>query len=131
MIKKILLLTTFIFCVVFFNTEAKAQDVVWKVGDLIYTIVLCREEEDILEVAYADSKSEISFRNILNIKFNNASCFGLQPPIRLQVKKILGEYVDHRNIGTIIIGASSIETNEMVGYLIVAGRQLTDKENSH
>ena len=40
MIKKILFLATFIFCVVFFNTEAKAQNAVWKVGDLIYTIVL-------------------------------------------------------------------------------------------
>ena len=58
-IKSLLFVFTFIASILFFSTvvsanEQNKNEVFWKVGDALNTIMVCREEEDILEIGYAD-----------------------------------------------------------------------------
>jgi len=130
-IKSLLFVFTFIASILFFSTvvsanEQNKNEVFWKVGDALNTIMVCREEKDILEIGYADTQSMLDMNQLIQLKMMQQSCMAFNPPLRLQIATIIGEYKDYNGKYTTMVGVSPMgEPKNIVGYLIVLGRPLT------
>ena len=130
-IKSLLFVFTFIASILFFSTvvsadEQNKNEIFWKVGDALNTIMVCREEKDILEIGYADTQSMLDMNQLTQLKMMEKSCLAFNPPLRLQIATIIGEYKDYSGKYTTMVGVSPIgEPKNIVGYLIVLGRPLT------
>jgi|TARA_R100000479_G_scaffold175163_1_gene125480 hypothetical protein len=131
MIKKILFLVTFLTSILFFSTNVNAEDkkdkdIYWQIGDAVLTIMVCRTEKDILEIGYADSQSALTLNQLIQIKIMQNSCLVFNPPLQLEVAKIVGDYKDYNGNNTTMVGVSPIqEPDNILGYLIILGKPLT------
>ena len=131
MIKKILFLVTFLSSILFFSTNVNAEDkkdkdIYWQIGDAVLTIMVCRTEEDILEIGYADSQSALKLNQLIQIKIMQNNCLVFNPPLQLEVSKIVGDYKDYNGNNTTMVGVSPIqEPDNILGYLIILGKPLT------
>ena len=131
MIKKILFLVTFLAYILFFSTNVNAEDkkdkeIYWQIGDAVLTIMVCRTEEDILEIGYADSQSALKLNQLIQIKIMQNSCLVFNPPLQLEVAKIVVDYKDYNGNNTTMVGVSPIqEPDNILGYLIILGKPLT------
>tara|TARA_B110000014_G_C20126080_1_gene600001 strand:+ start:3684 stop:4109 length:426 start_codon:yes stop_codon:yes gene_type:complete len=130
-IKSLLFIFTFIASILFFSTvvnanEQKKEEALWKLGDFLHTMIICREEKDILEIGYADTQSMLDMNRLIQLKMMQQSCMAFNPPLRLEIAVIVGEYKDYSGKYTTMVGVSPIgEPENIVGYLIVLGRPLT------
>ena len=131
MIKKLIFLATFVASILFFSTvvganEQKQKDVLWKIGDAIRSIIVCKTEKDILEIGYADTQSMLQMNQLIQIKLMQGSCMAFNPPLHLEIAVIIGDYKDYNGKTTTMVGVSSIgEPENVIGYLIVLGKPLT------
>ena len=130
MIKKLIFLATFIASILFFTVEANAdrsgKSIVWKVGDPIRSIIVCKTEEDILEIGLADTRSMLEMNQLVQLKVLKQSCLAFNPPLHLEIAVIVGDYKDYNGRHTTMVGVSPIgDSKDIVGYLIVLGRPLT------
>ena len=129
--KNLIFVATFVASILFFSTvvnanEQNKNEVFWKIGDALNTIMVCREEEDILEIGYADTQSMLDMNQLIQLKMMQQSCMAFNPPLRLQIATIIGEYKDYNGKYTTMVGVSPMgEPKNIVGYLIVLGRPLT------
>lgn len=131
MIKKILFLITFVTSILFFSSgvganKQKKEEAFWQIGDTLYAAIICNTEKDILEIGYADSKSLLQLRQLIQIKILTNSCVSFNPPLQLAIATIIGEYKDYQGEYTVMVGVSPAgEPENILGYLIVLGRPLT------
>ena len=130
-IKSLLFIFTFIASILFFSTVVNAEgqkkeEALWKLGDSLHTMIICRDEKDILEIGYADTQSMLDMNQLIQLKMMQQSCMAFNPPLRLQIATIIGEYKDYNGKYTTMVGVSPMgEPKNIVGYLIVLGRPLT------
>ena len=103
----------------------------WTKGDKVNVFFMCIEEKDIMDVAYADSKSELRYANTLKIKQFDGRCNFVAPPIMLNISNVIGSYKDHREKETSILKLHDPATNLKAGYIIAEGRPASAKEMSH
>ena len=130
MIKKLIFLATFVASILFFSVEANAdregKSIVWQVGDTIRSIIVCKTEEDILEIGLADTRSMLEMNQLVQLKVLKQSCLAFNPPLQLEIAVIVGDYKDYNGRHTTMVGGSPIgDSKDIVGYLIVLGRPLT------
>ena len=129
--KNLIFAATFVASILFFSTvvnanEQNKNEVFWKIGDALNTIMVCREEEDILEIGYADTQSMLDMNQLIQLKMMEKRCLAFNPPLRLQIATIIGEYKDYNGRYTTMVGVCPMgEPKNIVGYLIVLGRPLT------
>ena len=129
--KNLIFVATFVASILFFSTvvnanEQNKNEVFWKIGDALNTIMVCREEADILEIGYADTQSMLDMNQLIQLKMMEKSCLAFNPPLRLQIATIIGEYKDYNGRYTTMVGVCPMgEPKNIVGYLIVLGRPLT------
>ena len=107
--------------------EVKESDQTWSVGDKVASFYICRTEEDIMEIAIADSKGKELLRESVLIKSINKDCLNLNPPLSFMVKEILGSYKDHTKKETSILAISIPNKEEIAGYIIAIGKPKMDK----
>jgi hypothetical protein len=103
----------------------------WSKGDKVNVFFMCIEEKDIMDVAYADSKSELRYASTLKIKQFDNRCNFVTPPIMLNISNVVGSYKDHRKKETSILKLHDPATNLKAGYIIAEGRPASAKEMSH
>tara|TARA_R110000824_G_scaffold43088_1_gene126365 strand:+ start:880 stop:1302 length:423 start_codon:yes stop_codon:yes gene_type:complete len=132
---KILIFLIIFFSVIilsFTNVKSKGsvKEIIWHKGSKVYSLVVCEKEKDILEIAYADSRTIFSFRETLQVKLIQDKCAVFNPPLELKVQEILGDYIDYNKIRSTILAVSALDEDKILGYLIVAGRPATDKETT-
>tara|TARA_R110002153_G_scaffold492_1_gene2460 strand:+ start:198 stop:593 length:396 start_codon:yes stop_codon:yes gene_type:complete len=109
---------------------AQNFETTWSTGDKVVSYYICRTEEDIMEVALADSKNRHTLRHKVLMKTMGKECINLQPALGFKVSKILGSYIDHNKKETSILGVSLPNTNEVIGYVIAVGTPVLAKGNS-
>jgi len=111
---------------------ATAQDskVTWTKGDKVATFFICRAEEDIMEVALADSKGKDSLRQSVFKKTMAKKCMSLNPPLGFIVVEIIGSYKDYSQKETSIIAVSIPTKKNIAGYIVATGSPLSLKDNS-
>ena len=102
----------------------------WSTGDKVAAFYICRTEEDIMEVALADSKNRHTLRHKILMKTMGKDCVSIRPAMGFKVRKILGSYVDHNKKETSILGVSMPNSDEVIGYVIAVGTPVLAKENS-
>jgi hypothetical protein len=87
---------------------ATAQDskITWSKGDKVAAFYICRTEEDIMEVALADSKGKHALRESVFKKNIARDCMNLNPPLGFIVTKIIGSYIDSNQNETTILAIS-------------------------
>lgn len=130
----IYVLSLILFLIIFFSsTLTQAQDNVknsWGIGDPIQVVMFCNYERDILEIAFAHSKSEEELNNLFIMKFIEGVCYRREPAGLYKIVEILGSYQDYNKVPTIILSASTLKGKEIIGYLVMAGTESTTKEKS-
>ena len=90
-------------------------------GDKVSVFFICREEEDIMDIALADSKGIKKFRGVLAEKRITRQCMSLRPPIMFIVDDTIGSYKDYKGKETTIMKVISPVNNLLAGYIVAAG----------
>ena len=94
---------------------------IWTKGDKVSVFFICREEEDIMDIALADSKGIKKFRSVLAEKRITRQCMSLRPPIMFIVDDTIGSYKDYEGKETTIMKVISPVNNLLAGYIVAAG----------
>ena len=94
---------------------------IWTKGDKVSVFFICREEEDIMDIALADSKGIKKFRGVLAEKRITRQCMSLRPPIMFIVDDTIGSYKDYKGKETTIMKVISPVNNLLAGYIVAAG----------
>ena len=94
---------------------------IWTKGDKVSVFFICREEEDIMDIALADSKGMKNFRGVLAEKRITRQCMSLRPPIMFIVDDTIGSYKDYKGKETTIMKVISPVNNLLAGYIVAAG----------
>ena len=94
---------------------------IWTKGDKVSVFFICREEEDIMDIALADSKGIKKFRGVLAEKRITRQCMSLRPPIMFIVDDTIGSYKDYKGKETTIMKVISPVNNLLAGYIVAVG----------
>ena len=94
---------------------------IWTKGDKVSVFFICREEEDIMDIALADSKGIKKFRGVLAEKRITRQCMSLRPPIMFIIDDTIGSYKDYKGKETTIMKVISPVNNLLAGYIVAAG----------
>ena len=100
---------------------------VWKKGNKVAAFFICKEEESIMEVALADSKSRDQFIGEVTKKRIGRECVGLRPPVLFVVDEVLGSYKDYEKKNTTILKIVPQINNGFVGYIVARGLPAINK----
>jgi len=92
----------------------------WKKGDKVTAFFICREEEDIMDIALADSKGIGKFRGLIAEKRITKDCIALRPPAMFIVDDVIGEYTDYKGQKTSIMKIVSPKNKLLAGYIVAA-----------
>ena len=100
---------------------------VWKKGNKVAAFFICKEEESIMEVALADSKSRDQFIGEVTKKRIGRECVALRPPVLFVVDEVLGSYKDYEKKNTTILKIVPQINNGFVGYIVARGMPAINK----
>ena len=117
---KLLAVLTLAACFAILPSCVTAKEI-WTKGDKVSVFFICREEEDIMDIALADSKGIKKFRGVLAEKRITRQCMSLRPPIMFIVDDTIGSYKDYKGKETTIMKVISPVNNLLAGYIVAAG----------
>ena len=123
---KLLVGLTLAACFAILPSCATAEEV-WKKGNKVAAFFICKEEESIMELALADSKSRDQFMNEVAKKRITSKCVALRPPVLFVVDEVLGSYVDYEKKNTTILKIVPQINNGFIGYIVARGLPAIDK----
>ena len=114
------------------NSFSRSPDVIWTEGDTILTLSVCKDEETILKVAYADTKSSEAVIDLLTNLVLLNECISVPSPLMFYIHSVISTYKDFKNEHSSILALSLISSPEIiVGYSIAMGKPSTKKNNSY
>ena len=76
---KLLVVLTLAACFTILPSCVTAEEI-WKKGDKVAAFFICKEEEDIMDLALADSKGKQKFSELIIKKQITRGCIPLRPP---------------------------------------------------
>ena len=123
---KLLVSLTLAACFAILPSCVTAEEV-WKKGNKVAAFFICKEEESIMEVALADSKSKNQFIGEVTKKRIGRECVGLRPPVLFVVDEVLGSYKDYEKKNTTILKIVPQINNGFVGYIVARGLPAINK----
>ena len=100
---------------------------VWKKGNKVAAFFICKEEESIMELALADSKSRDQFIGEVTKKRIGRECVALKPPVLFVVDEVLGSYKDYEKKNTTILKIVPQINNGFIGYIVARGKPAINK----
>ena len=123
---KLLVSLTLAACFAILPSCVTAEEV-WKKGNKVAAFFICKEEESIMEVALADSKSRDQFIGEVTKKRIGRECVGLRPPVLFVVDEVLGSYKDYEKKNTTILKIVPQINNGFIGYIVARGMPAINK----
>ena len=123
---KLLIGLTLAACFAILPSCVTAEEV-WKKGNKVAAFFICKEEESIMEVALADSKSRDQFIGEVTKKRIGRECVALRPPVLFVVDEVLGSYKDYEKKNTTILKIVPQINNGFVGYIVARGLPAINK----
>lgn len=123
---KLLIGLTLAACFAILPSCATAEEV-WEKGNKVAAFFICKEEESIMELALADSKSRDQFIGEITKKRIGRECVALRPPVLFIVDEVLGSYVDYEKKNTSILKIVPPLNNGFIGYIVARGIPAIDK----
>ena len=116
----------FIACFTILPTCISAQEV-WSKGDKVAAFFLCKEEEDIMDLALADSKSREEYVSEIMRKRLSKDCIRFTgSPKLFIVDKVITSYIDHKNMEVCIMRITTPD-RILAGYIVAAGTPKNNK----
>ena len=123
---KLLVSLTLAACFAILPSCVTAEEV-WKKGNKVAAFFICKEEESIMELALADSKSRDQFIGEVTKKRIGRECVGLRPPVLFVVDEVLGSYKDYEKKNTTILKIVPQINNGFIGYIVARGKPAINK----
>ena len=123
---KLLIGLTLAACFAILPSCVTAEEV-WKKGNKVAAFFICKEEESIMELALADSKSRDQFIGEVTKKRIGRECVALRPPVLFVVDEVLGSYKDYEKKNTTILKIVPQINNGFVGYIVARGLPAINK----
>ena len=123
---KLLIGLTLAACFAILPSCVTAEEV-WKKGNKVAAFFICKEEESIMELALADSKSRDQFIGEVTKKRIGRKCVALRPPVLFVVDEVLGSYKDYEKKNTTILKIVPQINNGFIGYIVARGSPAIDK----
>ena len=123
---KLLIGLTLAACFAILTSCATAKEV-WKKGNKVAAFFICKEEESIMELALADSKSRDQFIGEVTKKRIGRECVALKPPVLFVVDEVLGSYKDYEKKNTTILKIVPQINNGFIGYIVARGKPAINK----
>ena len=123
---KLLVSLTLAACFAILPSCVTAEEV-WKKGNKVAAFFICKEEESIMELALADSKSRDQFIGEVTKKRMDRKCFALRPPVLFIVDEVLGSYKDYEKKNTTILKIVPQINNGFIGYIVARGMPAINK----
>jgi hypothetical protein len=102
----------------------------WNTGDTVAVFLVCKDEDDILDIAYADSQSREKYISTINEKKQEGFCVTYAPPIVLYVQKVIVSYKDHKKRENCVLKLSYPGSKKEAGYIVAVGEQRRLKDLS-
>ena len=113
-------------CFTILPTCISAQEV-WSKGDKVAAFFLCREEEDIMDLALADSRSREEYASEIIRKRLSQDCFKFTgSPKLFIVDKVITSYTDHNNMEVCVMRITTPD-RILAGYIVAAGTPKNNK----
>ena len=123
---KLLVSLTLAACFAILPSCVTAEEV-WKKGNKVAAFFICKEEESIMELALADSKSRDQFIGEVTKKRIGRECVALRPPVLFVVDEVLGSYKDYEKKNTTILKIVPQINNGFIGYIVARGKPAINK----
>ena len=123
---KLLISLTLAACFAILPSCVTAEEV-WKKGNKVAAFFICKEEESIMELALADSKSRDQFIGEVTKKRIGRECVALRPPVLFVVDEVLGSYKDYEKKNTTILKIVPQINNGFIGYIVARGMPAINK----
>jgi hypothetical protein len=117
--KKIILAAILLFLLVPNYSVALANT--WKIGDKVIVPFMCKKEKAIMDIAYADTKSQEKLNLTVYKNTINSNCLEIRPPQIFLITDIIGSYKDYNNRNTLILKIKSPVYTYFKGYIVAAG----------
>ena len=123
---KLLVSLTLAACFAILPSCTTAEEV-WEKGNKVAAFFICKEEESIMELALADSKSRDQFIGEVTKKRMDRKCVALRPPVLFVVDEVIGSYKDYEKKNTSILKIVSPVNNGFIGYIVARGMPAINK----
>ena len=101
----------------------------WYKGDIVGAQTLCRDEEAIMKIVMADTKSAEAVRMSMYLGSMTGECVIMSQPIGVPIMDILAEYRDFAKRPSVVLVVALPQFIEgAVAYVIAGGRKGPPKE---
>ena len=101
----------------------------WYKGDIVGAQTLCKDEESIMKIVMADTKSAEAVRMSMYLGSMTGECVIMSQPIGLPIMDILAEYLDFAKRPSVVLVVALPQFIEgAVAYIIAGGRKGPPKE---
>ena len=101
----------------------------WYKGDIVGAQTLCKDEESIMKIGMADTKSAEAVRMSMYLGSMTGECVIMSQPIGLPIMDILAEYLDFAKRPSVVLVVALPQFIEgAVAYIIAGGRRGPPKE---
>ena len=101
----------------------------WYKGDIVGAQTLCRDEEAIMKIVMADTRSADAVRQSIYLGSMTGECIIMSQPIGVPIMDILAEYTDFAKRPSVVLVVALPQFIEgAVAYVIAGGRKGPPKE---
>ena len=101
----------------------------WYKGDIVGAQTLCRDEDSIMKIVMADTKSADAVRQSMYLGSMTGECIIMRQPIGVPIMDIIAEYTDFAKRPSVVLVVALPQFIEgAVAYVIAGGRRGPPKE---
>ena len=101
----------------------------WYKGDIVGAQTLCKDEESIMKIVMADTKSAEAVRMSMYLGSMTGDCVIMSQPVGVPIMDIVAEYLDFaKRPSVVLIVALPKYVEGGVAYIIAGGRKGPPKE---
>ena len=101
----------------------------WYKGDIVGAQTLCKDEESIMKIVMADTKSAEAVRMSMYLGSMTGDCVIMSQPVGVPIMDIVAEYLDFaKRPSVVLVGALPKYVEGGVAYIIAGGRKGPPKE---
>ena len=101
----------------------------WYKGDIVGAQTLCKDEESIMKIVMADTKSAEAVRMSMYLGSMTGDCVIMSQPVGVPIMDIVAEYLDFAKRPSVVLVVALPQFIEgAVAYIIAGGRRGPPKE---
>ena len=100
----------------------------WSKGDYVTALIVCRDEESILEIVQADVTSEELVLMTMSQSIMMGVCISFEGSMRFLVQRALVHYKDHAGRASVVLGVGNADQDSL-GWVLATGKFVSEKKS--